>query len=100
LAGLIIFYLMFFSIHPLVKVNFNILWCMPLNLFVAVLVWIKSVGKIVKTYQILYIVLILTAFIIAVLSIQSFNVAFLLIMSLLLVRALYWLYFYKNKASF
>ena len=32
IAGLMVFYLMFFSIHPLVKSNFNVLWCNPLNL--------------------------------------------------------------------
>lgn len=40
LMGLIIFYLMFFSAHPLVKSNFNILWLNPLNLFAGVFLWI------------------------------------------------------------
>lgn len=96
IAGLIIFYLMFFSIHPLVKSNYNILWCNPLNIIFAVLIWIKPARKITKWYLIFYVISILVAFIVSILDIQSFNIAFLPIMGLALMSSLYWLYFYRK----
>ena len=42
LAGIIVFYLMFFSVHPLVQSNYNILWCNPLNVIVGILLWNKK----------------------------------------------------------
>ncbi len=39
LGGLLIFFLMFFSVHPLVKFNLNILWLNPLNIIAAILIW-------------------------------------------------------------
>ena len=42
-AGCIVFYLMFFSLHPMVRENLNLLWLSPLNLIAAVVVWIKPI---------------------------------------------------------
>ncbi len=96
LAGLVVFYLMFFSIHPLVKNNFNLLWCNPLNIIAAILIWIKRAKPILKIYQILYIIMLLIVFVVAVLAVQVINIAFLPVMGLMLVRALFWL---KNNTS-
>lgn len=41
LVGIIIAYLWFFSHHPLVSNNYNILWCNPLNLIFGILLFTK-----------------------------------------------------------
>lgn len=97
IAGLIIFYLMFFSIHPLVKSNFNLLWCNPLNIVASVLLFSRKTSKILKGYLLIYFVMIVVAFIVAVLKVQVFNIAFLPVVGLLLVRILYWFKFHKSK---
>ncbi len=95
IAGLIIFYLMFFSIHPLVKSNFNLMWCNPLNIIASVLLFTRKIKKILKGYFLIYFVMIVVAFIVAVLKVQIFNIAFLPVMGLMLVRILYWFKFQK-----
>ena len=39
--GLIILYLSVFSIHPIVKYNYNIFWCSPLNIVLAIILFTK-----------------------------------------------------------
>ena len=95
IAGLIVFYLMFFSIHPLVKSNFNLMWCNPLNIIASVLLFSRKSNKVLKGYLLIYFVMIVTAFIVAVLKVQVFNIAFLPVMGLMLVRILYWFKFQK-----
>ena len=95
LAGAIIFYLMFFSIHPLVKSNFNLLWCNPLNLFVGIFLWAKKGRVAINFFQLANVMLFLATLIVFVLSIQSINVASIPVICLLLVRSLYWLSIHK-----
>ena len=89
IAGLIIFYLAVFSIHPLVKSNYNLLWCNPLNLLAVVFIFVKKADSVLKRYLEGYFILLAFSFVIAVLKIQVLNIAFLPIIALLLVRALY-----------
>lgn len=91
LAGIIIFYLMFFSIHPLVKNNYNILWCNPLNILTGIFVWTKKLKKPVKIQQMINIVCFLSVLIIAAFSFQSIEFAFIPLIALLLIRSLRWL---------
>lgn len=51
LAGSIIFFLMFFSIHPCTNPNWNIVWLNPLQLIVALLFFVKSCSKCVYYYH-------------------------------------------------
>jgi hypothetical protein len=51
LGGCIIFFLMFFSIHPCVNPNWNIVWLNPLQLIVAFLFFVKSVSKFIYCYH-------------------------------------------------
>ena len=95
LAGFIVFYLMFFSVHPLVKSNFNILWVNPVNFFVGIVLWIKSCKKTVFYFQAANVLLYLGAFFVFVFSIQHINVASVPIILLLLVRSAFWIY--KNR---
>ena len=90
LVGVLIFYLMFFSVHPLVKSNFNILWCNPLNIFVGIFLWSKKMRSIINYFQIANVMLFLGALIIWVLSVQSINLASVPLIILLLIRSIYW----------
>ena len=42
LLGIIIFYLSVISIHPIVKFNYNILWCSPLNIILGIILLLKK----------------------------------------------------------
>lgn len=96
-AGLIIFYLMFISVHPLVKNNLNLLWANPLNFFMAFLIWIKPLRKFIFYYQFFNLILLGLALIALALSIQSFNVAVYPIIALLIIRYARWIVRTKHK---
>lgn len=89
-GGVIAFFLTVFSTHPLVRLNLNLLWLNPLNLVVAVLLWIRSLRKVLFLYEILNIVLLVAALVAFALSIQSFNIATFPIIVLLLLRSSHW----------
>jgi hypothetical protein len=50
-AGLVVFFLMFFSEHPATNPNWNLVWINPLALLFSVLFWIKALRKIVFCYH-------------------------------------------------
>ena len=97
LGGIIAFYLTFFSLHPLVRSNLNLLWLNPLNLIVAVLIWIKRFRVVLFYYQMLNILLLLVALIAFALSIQEFNVAAFPLIILLLIRSSSWFNLTKRR---
>ena len=100
LAGLIIFYLMFFSIHPLVKSNLNILWCFPFNIYLSFNLWFKGTRPVLFVYFLIYAILIFVALVLSATNIQIFNIAFLPLMGLLLLRSVHWLYRYYQKKNY
>lgn len=51
IAGSIIFFLMFFSVHPCTNPNWNIIWLNPLQLIVALLFYVKSLSKCIYYYH-------------------------------------------------
>ncbi|MDR1517595.1 MAG: DUF4105 domain-containing protein [Dysgonamonadaceae bacterium] len=51
IAGLIIFFLMFFSVHPAVDANWNFAWLNIFSLIFAFLFWVKSQWKLVFYYH-------------------------------------------------
>ncbi|HMM03912.1 MAG: DUF4105 domain-containing protein [Prevotella sp.] len=51
IAGCIIFFLMFFSVHPCTNPNWNIIWLNPLQLIVALLFFVKSLSKCIYYYH-------------------------------------------------
>lgn len=97
LAGVIVFYLMFFSTQPLVKNNLNLLWLNPLNLLASILIWIKPMRKSIFVYQMFNLGLLVLALIAMALSLQSFNTATYPIIALLLVRYARWFVRTKHK---
>jgi hypothetical protein len=86
---------MFFSVHPLVKYNLNILWLNPLNLIAAVLIWIKKFRIQLFIYQLVNLVLVASALLAVALSVQTFNQATFLAIAILLFRYASW--FYRTK---
>lgn len=99
LAGVIVTYLMFFSLHPLVKSNLNILWLNPLNLIVAIVIWYRPLRVYLFAYQILNMILLAGTLFAFALSAQVFNMAAFPIIVLLLMRATTW-FAYTNKRLF
>ncbi|MFT3753051.1 MAG: DUF4105 domain-containing protein [Paludibacter sp.] len=99
LGGIVIFFLMSFSTHPLVKQNLNILWLNPLNIALGILIWIKSseLRRILFFYQIFNIVLLIGALFAFALSIQLFNVAAFPIIVLMMMRSTRWFAYTKHK---
>ena len=94
---MIAFYLMFFSLHPLVKSNLNILWLNPLNLFVALMIWIRQFRVVLFFYQIFNILFLVGALFAFALSVQAFNLAAFPITVLLLMRSTCWFALTKRK---
>jgi len=97
IGGLVVFYMMFFSLHPLVRYNLNILWLSPINLIMAVAIWKKKIRKPLFLFQIPNILLLVGALITFPLSIQDFNVATFPLIVLFLMRASHWFARTKRK---
>jgi hypothetical protein len=51
IAGCIIFFLMFFSVHPCTNPNWNLIWLNPLQLIAALLFFVKSQPKCIYYYH-------------------------------------------------
>ena len=88
LLGVVITFLCFFSLHPLVGENYNLLWLNPVHLIIPLTIFIKKARKILMgTYA-----LIALATAIAMSGYiylpQEFNIAFLPFMAIIVVRAL------------
>ncbi|MEA4985203.1 hypothetical protein SDC9_39174 [bioreactor metagenome] len=58
LAGLLIFFFMFFSEHPITGNNLNILWLNPMNIMLALMLWKRSPRKFFFFYNVIYLLLI------------------------------------------
>lgn len=97
LGGVIVFYLMFFSLHPLVKYNFNILWLNPLNIIAAFLIWSKKLRIVMFFYQLVNFSLLILALVAVALSMQLFNQSTFIIIAILLFRYSTWIYRTKKK---
>lgn len=97
LAGIIVFYLMAFSSHPMVSTNLNILWLNPLNVILAVLIWFRSLRVPLFYYQIFNILLLVGALFTFSHSAQVFNVASFPLIVLLLMRASMWFAIMKRR---
>ena len=96
-AGLIIAYLMFFSLHPLVKSNLNILWLNPLSLIIVSLLWVRRLRVALFFYQIINVVFLLAALFTFAISVQSINIAAYPIIVLLLMRSVSWISLSRKK---
>lgn len=88
LLGVVVTYLCFFSLHPLVGENYNLLWLNPLHLIIPLTIFIKKARKILMgTYALIALA---TAVAISgyIYLPQEFNIAFLPFMAIIVIRAL------------
>ena len=85
-SGLLVAYLIFFSVHPLVQSNYNLLWLNPFNIIVGAILWVNRLRKYIFFYYIFNVILIITALVVSALSIQVFNDAAIPMMLLIVVR--------------
>ena len=97
IAGTIVFFLMFFSSHPLVKFNFNILWLNPLNIVAAFMIWFSKWRIHIFFYQLFNLILVALALVSVAISVQTFNQATFIFIALLLFRYSSWIYRTKKK---
>ena len=83
IAGMVVFYLTFFSIHEATSPNVNVLWLNPLYLMLAVLVWFK--GRVVQWFSMALFALAALALVLFIIGVQHANIAFYpMILALLL----------------
>lgn len=97
IAGVVIAYLMFLSDHPLVANNWNLLWTNPLNLIFGITVLKKSIRKYLIYYQYLNCILLVVALLLFITKVQILNIAFMPLITLLLIRTI--LFIGNNKKS-
>jgi hypothetical protein len=96
-GGIILSYLALFSVHPLVKLNLNILWMNPINLVLGILMWFPKLRTPIFFYEILNILLLVCALIAFALSVQIFNLASFPLIVLLLLRSTAWVVYLKKR---
>ena len=88
LLGVVITYLCFFSLHPLVGENYNLLWLNPLHLIIPLTIFIKKARKILMGTYALIALATAVAMSGYIYLPQEFNIAFLPFMAIIVVRAL------------
>lgn len=95
-VGIVAFYLMFISVHPMVKNNFNLFWLNPFNIFAAILIWIKQQKYFMYIYMIISVLFLIIILFVILFSVQFINLASIPLIILLLVRYTLWVLSYKN----
>ena len=88
IAGIIIYYLNFFSLHPSVDRNFNCLWVQPFNLYAAFAIWVKSGKKILYYYHFTNFVVLVILLVVYAFLPQRFNPAFIPLILIITMRSL------------
>lgn len=88
IAGLLILIFSFFSEHPLVANNLNLLLMNPLNILVAFLLWHRRARKFLFFYNFLYLLLILIYVVITVFFVHSMALPIIPLSALIFLRTL------------
>lgn len=76
LAGCLLTFLVFVSIHEATSPNWLLLWLNPLAIIPAVCIWLKNCNKLLIYYHFANFVALLTLTLIALFNVQSLNAAF------------------------
>ncbi len=90
-GGLVLFFLMFCSEHPATSVNYSAIWMHPFWLLVAVAIWFKSLKSIVRYYHFANFAILLLFLLLGHWIPQQFNIAFLPLVLILVVRSFTWI---------
>lgn len=89
LAGLLIFFFMFFSEHPITGNNLNILWLNPMNVMLALMLWKRSPRKFFFFYNVIYLLLIILYVVITLFISHGTITAIIPLQLLLFVRVIW-----------
>ncbi len=87
LGGVIIFFLVFVSVHPATSPNYSAFWLHPLWLLVALFIWFKSLKKIVRYYHFANFAGLLIFLLLWHWIPQQFNAAFIPLVLVLILRS-------------
>ena len=91
LFGLLLFFLTFISVHPCVCPNYSLLWCSPLHMILASLVYVKSAQKTEYALFAVNIFLNILALGVYVTSLQFFDSAFAPIQLSSILLSAFWI---------
>lgn len=89
LIGVVIFYLNFYSVHPIVSPNYNLFWLQPFYLLFVLMLPFKKTYKLLSYMQMLFALLILISIGGYIYFPQKFNLAFMPLMISLLIRSVH-----------
>lgn len=96
ILGCIVFYLMFFSLHPCVSYNLNLMWLNPLPILFLIFFLFKSTRNYAIYYHFINFVLIFLFIILQLFKIQIVELAVIPYVLILLVRSLSYVYRYRR----
>lgn len=92
IAGCIIWFLNFFSLHPAVDHNLNCLWLLPTNLLFIALIWIKKAQKVRRIYFFIIFAAVIIYIVGMCVSVQYCHAAFIPMIAAIAIRCLSNLY--------
>lgn len=92
IAGLLLTFLIFVSVHEATSPNWLYLWLNPMCLVVSVCIWLKNCNMVVISYQFLNFALLIALTIACILGAQSLNAAFYPLIACDLMRCVSYLY--------
>jgi len=81
----------------MVKNNLNLLWLNPFNLIAAILIWIQGQNRLMNIYMIISLAFIVIIFLGIAFSLQFLNIAFIPLITLLMLRYTMWIFDYNKK---
>lgn len=92
LGGVVVFFLVFVSVHPATSPNYSAFWLHPLWLLMALFIWFKSLKNIVRYYHFANFAGLLVFLLLWHWIPQQFNAAFIPLVLVLMMRSLTWLW--------
>lgn len=88
LAGILVWFMSFFSVHPAMDQNINCLWLWPTHLLFAVLIWIKRCKKAIYFYFFINFAALIVYLLLSSFITQHIHTAFIPIVLALAIRSL------------
>ncbi len=96
LAGCLIAFLVFISVHEATSPNIVLLWLNPLCFIPVIFIWINRCKVIIFSYQIVNFVALMAILILAACGVQTLNAAFIPLILADATRAAYYIYLNSN----
>ncbi|WP_455498211.1 lipoprotein N-acyltransferase Lnb domain-containing protein [Coprobacter sp.] len=97
LVGCLLFFLMFVSTHPATYPNYSCFWANPFLLILPVIIWVKSMKKIVYYYHFVNFAVLLCLLLWWYWLPQQMNIAFLPLVLVLVVRSVTYIWIERKK---